>query len=125
MKKKVAAAVAVAVVVVAGAGAGVRYATDDPARCAKPITILGSEQTESIRALEEYISANIAPTFKHPENLSWESDDFDPTVLPGRISARIAVVDAMSGTARYYHVTVTRDCQGGDWKVVEFKRLPK
>lgn len=122
MKKKVAAAVA-AVLVVVGAGLGVRQATGKEAPCPVPNTILGSEQTASIAALETYISQKIAQTFKHPEFLNWESDDFHPIVQPNKISARIVVYDVGSGVARYYHVTVTRDCQGGEWKVVEFKRI--
>lgn len=123
MKKYVAAG-AVALAVTAGAAFGVRQATNSAA-CAKPITILGSEQAESIKVLEAYISESIAPTFKDPQYLSWESDDYSPIILPDKISARIFVMNSVTGIGHYYHVTVTRDCQGGDWEVVEFKRLPK
>lgn len=123
MKKLVAAAAAVAVLVV-GAALGVREATNSPS-CDKPVTILGTEQDKSIQALEAYISESIAPTFKDPQYLSWQSDDFSPIILPNKISARIFVMNSVTGAGHYYHVTLVRDCQGGDWEVVEFKRLPK
>lgn len=120
--KKVVAAVVAALVLAAGAALGVRQATSDSTPCQKPLTLLGSEQTESITVLERYISDVIAPTVKSPQYLQWASDDYSPILLPNRISARIALIGGGS-VLHYYHVTLVRDCQGGDWKVIEFKLL--
>lgn len=122
MSKRVkVAAVGAAAVVAVGAGLGVRAATADSA-CQVPRTLLGSEQTDSIRALEAYITENIAPTFKQPQYMQWQSNDYSPILLPNKISATIVVVAGVEAP-RYYHITVVRECQGDDWKVVEFKRV--
>lgn len=121
MKRKLAAAVAVLLVLLAGGAAvGVKQVTDS-GKCMAPLTLFGSEQTASIAALEAYISENIAPGFKLHQYLSWESDDYSPVLLPNKISARIVVGDGQKLV--YYHVTLVRSCQGGDWKVIEFKRV--
>lgn len=124
MKKLIAALVA-AFVVLVGAAAGVRQVVaDDSAPCVKPLTILGSEQTASIEVLEAYLSENIAPKIKSASDLTWASDDFNPTIRPGMIAASIVLVRTSTGSmVGRYHVTLTRDCQGGEWKVVEFKKL--
>lgn len=118
MKKYIAAAAALVVALVAGFG--VKQATND-ATCVKPRTILGSEQAESIKALEAYISENVAPKYKHPQYLAWESDDFSPIILPNEIAAHIVVYEGYGVNAKHFHIRITRDCQGGEWKVVEFK----
>ncbi len=121
--KKLVAAGAAALVLLGGSAVAVRQATDSGA-CEKPRTLFDSEQTKSIAVLEAYISNEIAPTFKFPEQLQWASDDFSPILLPNKIAARIMLIEGQNlSRPRYYHVTLTRDCQGGEWKVVEFKSL--
>jgi len=120
MKKYIAAGAA-ALVLIAGSAFGVRQATADE-ECVKPLTILSSQQDASIAALETYIEENIAPKIKNSQELIWQSDDFNPTITPGKISARIAIIRGFS-LVDYYRVTIVRDCQGDEGKVVEFKKV--
>ncbi len=121
--KKFVAAGAAALVLLGGSAVAVRQATDSES-CVKPRTLFESEQRASIDALEAYISDTIAASFKNPDQLLWGSDDYSPVLTPGKIAARIMVMEGATMSAtRSYHVTLTRDCQGDEWKVVEFKRL--
>lgn len=121
MKKLVAAGAAGLVLLAGGSAVAVRSVSDSDS-CNPPLTLFGSEQDASVVALEEYLSSEVAPKFKHPESLVWGSDDYSPILLPNKIAARIMVMEgAYSSSPRYYHVTLARTCQGGEWKVVEFK----
>lgn len=124
MGKKKLAAGAAGLVLLAGCSAvAVRTAaTPEPETCPPPLTLFESEQTASIAVLEAYISENVAQNFKHPDQLVWGSDDFNPTLTPGRIAARIMLIEGRSSSRpRYYNVALVRKCAGGEWEVVKFQ----
>lgn len=121
--KALAAGAAVGAAIALGVGA--REVSQDGGACQKPLTLLESEQTASIAELERYISIEIAPDLKKNKNLQWGSDDFTPTLLPGRIAARIFLMAAGALEPSYYYVALERECAGDDWKVVEFDALPR
>lgn len=123
MRKKIAAGAAGLVLLAGGSAMVVRTATESSS-CQAPLTIFPTEQTASVEVLEQYISENIAPTFKYPEQLLWASDDFSPVILPNVVSARIMVLEGQyDSDPRYYQVKLVRDCQGGEWKVVKFEKV--
>ena len=128
MFKKV---IAVAAVIALTAGAAVvtrTIAAGDGASCQKPVTLLTTESQASVKTLEAYIATEIAPLFNNPKQLGWFSESPNPTLEPGKVAVNITVGEGregffgfeLTGEARTYYVVLTRDCAGGDWKVVKF-----
>lgn len=129
MNKRVAAIVAAVVVAAGGIVAGGTIATSvggGKASCMPPSTIMNSQIDGAIAAIETYIEANVASSFKKPAELDWAAVGV-PIVKPGVIRGIFIVGEGSNGFGGFfgktktYTVAVERSCAGGDWTVTQFE----